>query len=51
MTETVEVQVSEHHAAMLAELREIGESNPDDDLRQLVENAIHNGYQQTVSEQ
>jgi len=46
MTETVEIHISEHHSAMLAELREISESNPDSDLRELVENAIHNGYQQ-----
>jgi len=31
---------------MLQELREQGDSDPDADLRQLVEESIHNGYQQ-----
>lgn len=46
MSETVEVTVGEPYVDMLAELREAGESDPDEDLRWLVEDAIHNGYQQ-----
>jgi len=47
MTETIEVEVGGPYAGMLEELREVGESDPDTDLRQLVEDAIHNGYQQS----
>jgi len=47
MTETIEIEVGDPYAEMLAALRQVGESNPDADLRQLVEDAIHNGYQQT----
>jgi hypothetical protein len=43
---TVEITLTEPHAQMLAELREDGTSNPDADLQKLVEDAIHNGYQQ-----
>jgi len=46
MTETIEIEVGTHYKGMLEELREVGESDPDADIRQLVEDAIHNGYQQ-----
>ena len=49
MTETIEIQVGDHYAKMLATLRDVGESDPEADLRQLVEDAIHNGYQQSQS--
>jgi len=51
MSETIEIQVGEPYAEMLNVLREVGDSDPDADLQQLVENAIHNGYQQSQSEQ
>jgi len=51
MTETIEIEVGDPYARMLAELREVGESDPDVDLRQLVEDAIHNGYQRSQSDQ
>jgi len=44
---TITIELSEPYEAMLEELREDGESDPDADLRQLVEDAIHNGYQQS----
>ena len=43
---TLEIELSEPYEEMLEELRENGQSDPDDDLRELVEEAIHNGYQQ-----
>jgi len=43
---TLEIPLSEPHQQMLAALRETGASDPDSDLQTLVENAIHNGYQQ-----
>jgi len=46
MTDTIDVEVGDPYVHMLEELREHGDSDPDEDLRQLVENAIHNGYQQ-----
>jgi len=46
MTQTIEVEVGEPYVQMLDELREVAETDPDDDLRQLVEEAIHNGYQE-----
>ena len=51
MTETIEIEVSKHHKGMLSELREMGQSDPDADLRKLVEDAIHNGFQQSKSDQ
>ena len=51
MTETIEITVGDPYARMLDELRDVGESDPDADLRQLVEDAIHNGYQQSQSGQ
>lgn len=51
MTETIEIEVGEHYQGMLEELRETGESDPDADLRQLAEDAIHNGYQKSQSGQ
>lgn len=48
---TLEIELSEPYEAMLEELRENGQSDPDADLRQLVEDAIHNGYQQSQSGQ
>jgi len=42
----MEIELSEPYQAMLEELRERGESDPDADIQQLVEDAIHNGYQQ-----
>jgi len=50
MTETLTITVGEPYAAMLAELREMDGADPDSDLRELVEDAIHNGYQQSQSE-
>jgi hypothetical protein len=49
MTETVEIEVGEPYQEMLETLRQHGESDPDEDLRQIVEDAIHNGYQQSQS--
>jgi hypothetical protein len=48
---TLTIELSEPYEAMLEELRKNGQSNPDADLRQLVEDAIHNGYQQSQSGQ
>ena len=42
----MEINLSGPYQAMLEELRERGESDPDADIQQLVEDAIHNGYQQ-----
>jgi len=42
----MEIELSPPYQSMLEELRERGASNPDDDIQQLVEDAIHNGYQQ-----
>ena len=42
----MEVDISEPHQQMLESLRDHGESDPDEDITQLVENAIHNGYQE-----
>lgn len=47
----MEVELSEPYQSMLAELRERGASDPDADIQELVEDAIHNGYQQMESEQ
>jgi len=47
----MEIELSPPYQSMLEELRERGASNPDDDIQQLVEDAIHNGYQQMKSEQ
>jgi hypothetical protein len=46
MTETIEIEVGDPYVRMLSELREVGETDPDADLRRLIEDAIHNGYQQ-----
>jgi len=43
---TLEIELSEPHEAMLEALREDGETDADADIRRLVEDAIHNGYQQ-----
>ena len=40
------IELSPPYQQMLEELRETGESDPDADIQQLVEDAIHNGYQQ-----
>jgi hypothetical protein len=48
---TLEIELSEPYERMLEELRQNGQSDPDADLRQLVEDAIHNGYQQSQSGQ
>jgi len=50
MSETVEIEIAEPYHGMLEKLRQRAESNPDADLRQMVEDAIHNGYQQSQSE-
>jgi len=47
----MEIELSPPYRSMLKELRERGASNPDSDIQQLVEDAIHNGYQQMESEQ
>jgi len=46
MTEKIEVAIGDPYATMLAELRETSESSVDDDLTNLLEDAIHNGYQE-----
>ena len=51
MNETIEVAVGDPYHAMLETLRKEGQSDPDADIQQLVEDAIHNGYQQMQSEQ
>jgi len=43
---TLEIELAGPYEKMLQELRERGESDPDADLQQLVEEAIHNGYQE-----
>jgi len=43
---TLQIEIGEPYKEMLEVLREHGDSDPDADLRALVENAIHNGYQQ-----
>jgi len=43
---TLEIELSGPYEEMLQALREHGESDPDADLQQLVEEAIHNGYQE-----
>ena len=43
---TLEIELAEPYEKMLQSLRENGESDPDADLQQLVEQAIHNGYQE-----
>jgi len=47
MSETIEITVGTPYMEMLETLRQNGESNPDADIQQLVEDAIHNGYQQS----
>jgi len=47
----MQVDLSAPYQSMLEELRERGASDPDSDIQQLVEDAIHNGYQQMESEQ
>ena len=42
------IHIGEPYQTMLDELRKRGESDPDADIQQLVEDAIHNGYQQMV---
>ena len=48
---SLEIELSEPHEQMLKALRESAQTNPDDDLRQMVEKAIHDGYQQLQAEQ
>ena len=48
---TLEIEVSEHYERLLEELRKNAKSDPDEDLRQIVEEAIHNGYQEMQSGQ
>ena len=43
---TVNIDIDTPYQEMLSELRERGESDPDADLKRLVESAIHDGYQQ-----
>ena len=43
---TVNIGIDTPYQEMLSELRERGESDPDADLKRLVEIAIHDGYQQ-----
>lgn len=50
MTDTLSIDLSDPYYRMLEELRETGESDPDADIKQLVEDAIHNGYQQSQAE-
>jgi len=45
----ITVEIGKPYEAMLEELRQNGQSDPDADIRQLVEDAIHNGYQQMES--
>jgi len=47
----ITVEIGKPYNDMLEELRERGASDPDTDIQQLVEDAIHNGYQQMESEQ
>jgi hypothetical protein len=42
----MEIDLAEPYQSMLDELRESAESDPDADIRRLVEDAIHSGYQQ-----
>ena len=44
------INIGEPYHQMLEELRQNGDSNPDADIQQLVEDAIHNGYQQSQTE-
>lgn len=40
------IEIGEPYAEMLEALRAESQSDPDADIRRLVEDAIHNGYQQ-----
>jgi len=42
----LEIELSGPHGEMLEALRKDGDSDPDADVKRLVETAIHNGYQQ-----
>ena len=46
MTVNIDIDIDTPYQEMLSELRERGESDPDADLKRLVEIAIHDGYQQ-----
>jgi len=43
---TEDLEVGDPYIRMLEEIRQHGASDADEDLSQLVENAIHDGYQQ-----
>lgn len=43
---TLEIDIADPYEEMLDELRDRGDSDPDVDIKQLVEWAIHDGYQQ-----
>jgi len=47
----ITVEIGKPYQEMLEELRGRGASDPDEDIKQLVEDAIHNGYQQMQGEQ
>jgi hypothetical protein len=47
---TLQIEIGEPYKEMLEVLRDRGDSDPDADLQMLVEDAIHNGYQQISAE-
>jgi hypothetical protein len=48
MTVEITVEVAGPYADMLHELRENSETDVDDDLRTLLEDSIHDGYQTVI---
>lgn len=48
MTKTLEIDIGEPYKKMLEELEKKSDGDPRNDLRRLVEQGIHDGYQQVV---
>lgn len=49
---TVTIEIEQPYAGMIRELRtELDTEAVDDDIRQLIQDAVHNSYQQLISEQ
>jgi len=47
----ITIEIGKPYEAMLEKLRQNGQSDPDADIRKIVEDAIHNGYQQSQAVQ
>jgi len=50
MTEEIIIQVADPYADMLEELRENSDTDIGDDIRTLLEDSIHDGYQTVVGD-